>query len=64
MTKREYTIIIEAPARQQPSQEDIYREVNTLVRNRAREFPKDGSRRGVTIIPGPVVDLLRKFPKK
>lgn len=61
--KREYTIIIEAKGAHQPSQDEIFKAVKILVDNRVKEFPKQGSGTHITLIPGPVAKLLRKFPK-
>lgn len=62
--KREYKIIIEANAAHQPSQDEIFKAVRTLVDNRVTEFPKVGSGTHVTMIPLRYGDLekLRAIP--
>lgn len=62
--KREYTIIIEAKGSHQPSQDEIFQAVKTLVDNRVKAFPKRGSGTDIAMIPGPIAKLLRKFPRE
>lgn len=61
--KREYTIIIEAKGAHQPSQDEIFKAINTLVDNRTTQFPKRRSGTHITLIPGQLAKLLRKVPK-
>lgn len=49
--KREYHIVIEAKASQQPSQDEIFQAVRHLVDNRVTEFPKVGSGTHVAMVP-------------
>lgn len=62
--KREYTIIIEAKGSHQPSQDEIFQAVGKLVDIRVKEFPKRGSGTNITMIPGPIAKLMRKFPRE
>lgn len=48
---REYTIIIEAPAAHQPSQDEIFQDVTKRVDARVKEFPKRKGGRSITMIP-------------
>lgn len=49
--KREYTIIIDAKAAHQPSQNEIFQTVHKLLDTRVKEFPKRNGNTHITLIP-------------